>query len=448
MSLRPRGTLPPLLGLLLPLAAACTAESRPESPAAASGAPATLGAGAAVVPRARVEGGVRVLEHAADAFERAPQYTVDPAPLAVLGRDSDEGTYDLTWASSVVPLSDGRVATYSPVGSRFLVFAADGRGERVIGRQGRGPGEFMAGRGLLALAGDTLLLVDGGNHRLNWVHADVGVVRDRPTAATALVSIGARPGEMPPGRPVGVLPDGRVVMSGAGQFSGGGVRDSVVRRLAPVGLLDTRDGALQGAMPEIARVPDLELVLIDTRYRGRPGTQTTTLRLGRSAHVAVLDSFVVTAHGDDYQVDLRSTTGAVVAQLRVPVARRAVTQAMRDSVIARELERLNADGGGERMVDREESRRQAREDPFADSLPPYSRIVGTRDGLLWVVDAVAPGDTAWSATAFRADGAIVRRLQGSGEVLPLAFTADRVFVRTTDADGVARIAAHRIVPAR
>jgi hypothetical protein len=119
---------------------------------------------------------------------------------------------------------------------------------------------------------------------------------------------------------------------------------------------------------------------------------------------------------------------------------------MRERHTARDLGRLNTPSG-EGLVDRAESERLIREQPFADSLPPYGdfHVVGN---TLWVVDPSVPGDTAWSATAFRRDGAIIGRLHGRGRGTPVAFAPDRVAVRDTDADGGVSVRVHRIIPVR
>ena len=115
--------------------------------------------------------------------------------------------------------------------------------------------------------------------------------------------------------------------------------------------------------------------------------------------------------------------------------------------IEQEIAEIEAEGPqSERMVDANESRRLAREQPFADSLPPYSGFFTTRGGTLWVVDAIAPSDTGWSATAFRQDGAIVGRLEVAGRSRPLAFADDRVAIRTEDEDGVVGIRVHLLRP--
>ena len=63
---------------------------------------------------------------------------------------------------------------------------------------------------------------------------------------------------------------------------------------------------------------------------------------------------------------------------------------------------------------------------------------------LWIVDYIAPTDTEWSATAFRADGAIVGRLTVKGKGTPLAFGDDRVVIRSEDEDGVVSLTVRRI----
>jgi hypothetical protein len=99
------------------------------------------------------------------------------------------------------------------------------------------------------------------------------------------------------------------------------------------------------------------------------------------------------------------------------------------------------------MLDPNESRRVAREAPFADSLPPYEGLFVSPNATLWVVDATAPGDTSWSATAFRLDGAIVGRLQVGRAGRPVAYGNDRVVVREEDEDGVVSMKVFRIMPA-
>jgi|JI7StandDraft_1071085.scaffolds.fasta_scaffold20863_4 hypothetical protein len=383
---------------------------------------------APVAPSTRVENGVTVHAHDAGAFARAPQWTLDAKPILTAGGANGDPDFDLTYASDAATLSDGRLVTFSAVGAKIFVFGADGRARRAIGRLGKGPGEFMSPTGLLHMAGDTLFVIDPANNRLNWLTADAGVVREAPRNV-ALTPRYARP--------VGYVKDrGFVLMGGAVQEA---VTGKVVRKPATV-LLMTAAGEFR----TISDVPNWELVEIETRYRGKRNVDSRILRFSRRAHVVVRDTQVITADGEGYAIRVNSTAGQEQSRIQVATTRRPVTRAMRDAEVAADIARIRGPHM-EAMIDPAESERQAREAPSADLLPPYESLHVTPDGTLWVVDAIAPTDTSWSATAFRRDGAIVGRLRAGGNAMPITFGNDRVVLRTVDADGVVAFVVRRIV---
>jgi hypothetical protein len=235
----------------------------------------------------------------------------------------------------------------------------------------------------------------------------------------------------------GVLPGRRFVLHSA-DAPRPVAADSLVRPSVPILV----SGPGVGAGRTVSEVPGAEMVPVETRFRGRPLMVSRPLRLGRRAHIVVWDTLIATAAGEGYRIDLVNIDGRVIARLVVPVPRRSVTPAMREAAIADELELLRRKR--QRLVDPEETRRLIRESPFADSLPPYEAFYPTPDGTLWVVDAIAPGDTAWKATAFRRDGSARVRLHAAGRARPLAFGDGRVIVRTRGADGVVRLRAYRL----
>jgi len=420
----------PIAALLLAPLSACSAGADGERRAT----DAPLARGEIVMPIVATVDGVRTMTHDAAAFDRAPRLEVDPAPIAVLGAPDDDPAYDLTNVAVVALLSDGRAATLSPVGARVLVFGPDGPGERSLGRQGRGPGELMAPWGLVALAGDTLLVPDPGNARFNWATAVGGIVREATMPPDTLLMYGSPVG--------GALDDGRVTIVVA-SHARSETEGEIWWRSCTLALLEPATARTS----IVAIVPCSEVATFETRRRGRRRLDTDPLRLGRRLHVASLGSALVTGRGDGYSFEHRAPTGAVESRVRVDRPRRAVTATMRDSVVARELASLDGPRA-ERLLDAAEERRIAREAPFSDSLPPYSAFHSSRDGTLWIVDAIAPTDTAWSATAFRANGAIVGRLHAPGRGVPMAFEGDRVAVREEDADGIVTVRVHRIRPAR
>ena len=386
-------------------------------------------AAAPVLASRRMADGVEILEHGRDALLQAPQYAIAPTPLAVMGGAAGDPAFDLTHMWSAVLLSDGRVATWSGIGSKLLLFRADGTAQRTIGRQGSGPGEFMNATNLRSVAGDTLMLVDGANHRINWILPDRGVVAERSLKERFNRGFWTL---------AGVLPHGRIVVWN--QSNAIGEPDRIVRSSAPIATLSAGDGSFQ----DIGSVPGQELAMFETRFRGRPRVASLPLRLGLGANVVVWDTLIAAATSARAQIDVRGADGRVVRQVSLPLLRRAVTNAMRSAVIDRELARLRGPLS-EGMIDPAESERLAREAPFADSLPPFTDLFVSPDKTLWVVDAFAPGDTAWGAVGIRRDGAIVARVRGAGTAIPMAFGNDRVVLRREDADGVVSLAVHRLV---
>lgn len=392
-----------------------------------------LNKGDPVLATTRIENGVPVHEHAPDAFDKAPQWTLEDTPASTVGGAGGDPEYDLTRAYFVVPLSDGRVMTFAPVGNKVFVFGRDGKGERVIGRTGQGPGDWMAFGTPVLLEDDTVLVLDLANNRLNWVTADGGIVRTAPFDVSE---------EMHVMRHIpGFMSTGELLMHSAGSW-GMHETDSLQRTLARVLAANLRTGEKRS----LGTVPDLQGVEFETRFRGRVRKNWRPLRLGGSALLAVWDSLYASVPASSRSIELRDATGMLRGRLDVPAQRRSVTNAIRDAQIALELEDMKGQAT-ERMVDPRESERLAKEAPFADSLPYFAHMMTGSDGTLWVVDAIAPNDSGWTATAFWKDGGILARLTVRGRSTPMAFGAGQVIVRTENEDGVVMLRVYRFVRA-
>lgn len=382
-----------------------------------------------VLATSRVDNDVVLYEHAPDAFEKAPQWTLESVPVTRIGGAQGDAQYDLTRVSFVVPLSDGRVMTFARVGNRVLVFSHNGKGERIIGRTGQGPGDWMSFGDPVLLDDDTVLVLDFGNNRVNWVTADGGVVRTAPFAAS---------GDMRRlSHVAGFLSSGELVMHSAGWW-GGHASDSLHRSLAIVMATNLATGASR----TLATIPDIQGVQYETRRRGRAVIDWHPLRLSGYASVTGWDSVVATSTPGSPVIELRDAAGSVRGRLVVPASRRAVTQVMRDAQTERELGWVD-EPGSEGRIDANEDRRLAREAPFADSLAYFERLFTGSDGTLWVVDAIAPSDSGWTATSFGKAGEILGRLTKTGKGYPMAFGAGQVIVRTEDENGVVSLHVYR-----
>jgi hypothetical protein len=367
----------------------------------------------AVLPAREMEAGVVVLRHNAGAFDRAPQWSIAPTPLAVAGGRSAGAEFDLTNVRNAELLSDGRIAAFAPIGNRVLLFGANGRGERTLARGGSGADDLKEPGGITRAAGDTVIVPDPGSNRVHWIVAGKGIVATKPLPKN----------KGPFMRPAGVLRNGQLVLSTAGIVQPG-VTERVTRPMASILLLSPRaDGART-----IVELPDLEVIRIPTRYGATAGSETVVLRMSRWAMAAAWDTVVATGSGDGYRIDLRNSNGDMVSSIRVATPRRTIPKATRDLMLANVLRQFDGSAG----ADAAEARRVAEATPFADALPPYGNWFVAPDRTLWIVDPALPGATRGTATAFRQDGAIIARLSWPGTGTPMAFGTDRVVMRESD----------------
>ncbi|MEP6833223.1 MAG: 6-bladed beta-propeller [Gemmatimonas sp.] len=383
-----------------------------------------------VLPTTRMDAGVKVFQHDRTAFTRATQLELIGPPLSVIGGADGDTEHDLTYAFYVGLLSDGRVTTLSPIGNKYYVFGSDGKYQHTLGQQGKGPGEFTRPSGNIILAGDTLFISDDFTSQFSWFHPDKGFVRARARGVD---------GRQRSEKAVGVLPGGRVVMTSSGLVQNG-EPNKLTRPTAPVSLV-----TFEGKSQPVAQVPDLELYQMNVTRRGQSHPETLVRGFTPRAVVGVWDSTVVTGTGDRYQLDVHNSTGTIISRVMVNTPRVAVTREMRDARIELMMRRYrNMPGEGGIKPNLEEIEKIERDTPVADSLPAYNQFFTTANGTLWVVDAVAPKETGWTATAFRRDGAIIGRLIAKGKGTPLAFGDDRVVIRSEDNDGVVTLTVRRI----
>ncbi len=163
--------------------------------------------------------------------------------------------------------------TFAPVGNKVFVFGRDGKGERVIGRTGQGPGDWMNFGDPVLLEDDTVLVLDFANNRLNWVTADDGIVRTAPYEISA---------DMRGMHNVsGFISTDELLMHSAGSW-GGHQTDSLQRSLARVIVANIRTGESRSS----GMLPDLQGIQVETRFRGRVRTDSRPLRLGGGALLA------------------------------------------------------------------------------------------------------------------------------------------------------------------
>lgn len=408
---------------LLVLLAACA----PTSDAPAAG---TLDASGALLPDTSTANGVLQLRHHAAALETVTTLTLDSAPLATF--DDPSGTWEMSRISNWYGFADGRMVGSSLIGNPgLLLFGNDGVPERLLARNGQGPGEVGPQVwGQMFMVHDTLVVFDPTNQRISRYTAN-GFVDDRPWLASFTADCN---------RPIGHLAavDRMLVQCRA---PGAAIDAESPRPMLAIGVGNPGDARVVHSYPGLER----------RRVLG----QTTagmemiweTLAFGRTTQVVGWDSVIVVASQDrGFVLELRDSTGALRREIVVERSAQAVTQAMRDTLMARQVVAAIRNGahGGYREGELE---RKARAQPFPDSLPPHGILQLGYDGTLWVFDYLTEADTTWSAIGFRADGAIVGRLSGRGGKYhrPFWFGRGTVLMRQEDEDGLVRFRMYRIV---
>ncbi len=366
-----------------------------------------------IAPKSRDSAGVRILEHTADALDRAPLLSMMPGPLAVIGKG--DITIDLSRVySEVIVMRDGSVAFFAD--NSVQVVSPDGAHRERIGRNGEGPQEFRGGdisRG----RGDTILVTDEGNSRIAWVVPSKGVVRTR-----ALIL--SRPGLI--FGPIAQFDHDTLVMgteSYMPQFTPAGKKVPF-----PVGLLTAANDSIRVILPlvggEMADIPTLA-----TKGLG----SIVAVRYPPNPVAAAWGKGFLAVRPDHWRLDQYLPSGKLSESVRVPVRRVPINAQFR----ARDVEATIAatQRRSKTPVDVGAMRDRYRQFPYPDSLPSFRDVKTTAGGIAWVRELAMPGDTTWTYTAVALDGRILGRLNGTGHV-PVAFGDDRVVYRDEDDDGV------------
>ncbi len=95
--------------------------------------------------------------------------------VLTIGEAAGDPDYQFGQIAGLDATSDGRILVLDNQALHVKVFSADGVFERTIGQGGSGPGEFGPGAALLMVgAGDTVIVPDAGNQRVNIILLDEG----------------------------------------------------------------------------------------------------------------------------------------------------------------------------------------------------------------------------------------------------------------------------------
>ena len=330
-----------------------------------------------------------------------------------IGTNEGDPVYQFAAISGIAALPDGRIAILDGQDQEFRIFSAEGEHLRTIGRAGSGPGEFGMGAGpILVAAGDTLLIPDLMNQRINRYAPD--------------------------GEPLGSVPmiwqSGGMPMSWLDRSDGG-----VVTQLRPFALPGSDTPASGNDVLEL-RGPDG--MVHDTLMTFESGR---TVDFSRGAEVTLFapepvwtlaGDRLVFGISDDFRLRVYREDGTLERIFTMPFTVRAVTEQDQAALIAVMVAVWEDFGLPPQAV---EMARQTIH--FAESYPAFSQIRGGPEGTIWVQDvmgisemkagdlenfAQSPvGSPVWRV--FDSEGVLLGEVRMPDRFQPLRFDGDRIF---------------------
>ena len=294
-------------------------------------------------------------------------YLVDSVPRLDLGGTGDPAD-EFSGTVIALELRDGRIVVANQGTSEIRFYDARGKRLTTVGRQGSGPGEFERISSLAVGTGDSLVVFDRSTRRLSVLSPSGPIVR------SAMIDLGQGNAAS---TVVGVLPDGRLVVSparsGREPTTSGLVRDSADLMVVGAG----------GSLTAVGRFPGSEAILqIETQNGQVVSVNIASVPFGRSSRFAVAESLVVVAPSDHYEFDRYTPSGRLLTRIRRAHTPERVTAAD----LAADLERAGLPNENARA----RYRHFLETAPVPKTKPAYDRVLPGVNGELWLRDYLGP----------------------------------------------------------
>ena len=310
-------------------------------------------------------------------------------------------------------------------GERALL-AADWRtgAARVVGRAGRGPGEYTSVSSIYALAADSSLLVDGSGSRWLLLKGDSIVVTLPPE--TPAMRAGSR-------TPWGADSLGNVIsfrpVPGIAGFQASG---SALRVDSTMFLRIRRRDGHADTLPTLAARP------VRVSVRGTTDADRTVSVMFNplsAGDVAVMfpDGWTAVGRTDPYRVDWIPPSGAVRRGAPLPFERIAVTEKEKRALLAAEAARRGV-----------APRDPAAVDDWPEFLPPFlvSALVPAGTGHVWIRRVPTADHPETDYDVVDRTGARVARFTMGADERVVAIGALALYTVFTDDDGIEHLRKH------
>lgn len=335
------------------------------------------------------------------------RFVIEPTAVVSIGGLADNPDRELRTGADVqfVRRSDGSLVLSD--GDRLRLHAADGKLQRMVGRNGAGPGEFRRLAGLCLSRGDTLVAYDGDNRRIGVYDPALTLVRELP-----LVS----------------------------------------------GSMSWRDGCLSSGHFLVERsvvLPDQSMVIVE-RHPLRSGAIDTVGHwwasdrnrfIASTATVLALGAEILHADPRSGTLTRHDGTGGVIVRMQLAESRRAIPPSERSALTPSFWTRPGSDPamakGAAAILERADR---------PTHYPLFGGVLFDGAETIWLLEHRTPPHDPWVYSAVTLDGVPMGRLvvpaqRTLDDPAVAGFTPGGVLLRRHDANGALVIAEHRLTRA-
>lgn len=353
----------------------------------------------AAAPTTRDSSGVAILEHPADAWEKAPLWELSAQPIAEVGGEGDAAV-DLSNSTVGAMLADGRLIAATAQPPQVFVFDSTGANVGTLGRGGSGPGEYRALAQILGLGGDSVVAYD--------MFTRHGMLFSAAGPSLGEVSFPLTGTPVPP-LLMGRLDDGTWVFQVINPLEKPPEGTPEVYRL-PTPVLAWRDSMT--AFDTLFMLPGVESVQGTIEAGGQSIAMGRGVAYGATPYIGGRTDLVWATAADRFVIDAHDATGALKRSIRMPRPERPVTDAERErfkNVLREQLERLKTMGMPPGLIESE--LKKVEETKFAEKQPQIGQMLIDRLGRVWVTPDMPGIDSLMTWGIFAPEGELLGRVQ-------------------------------------
>jgi hypothetical protein len=337
-----------------------------------------------------------------DSWSSTQPWSIEPAPALDISDSSATAQPALLYPRGATVLSNGVIAVADQHAPGVRFFDSTGGLLKTIGRQGRGPGEFVSTAWLGQCGRDSVFVWDNMQGRMSVIDTAGRIVREYVPQSSAAVMSCTR--------------SGRFAIFSQPEDGSARLSDVTARSKATLWIGDAYGDSLTvvGVLP-----------LAENRT------------LGKITQVAITDQHLFVGTADSAFLDVYDLGGRHTATLSVSTAPRPTTEQHYHRALDVALAVFNDANY------RDQLRTLMQRLPMPQFLPLYTGLIADADNVLWLTLS-APGDSVTRLQALSEDGRLLADLEIPAELILFEAGHDYLLGTVQDDDYVHHLVMYRL----